>query len=93
MVRKGWRLVWKAGSLYIFWLVWKARNGIVFRDEALAMVRKGWRLVWKAGSLYIFWLVWKARNGIVFSDEALSIQKLKLSFVNLLCWRPIIFRG
>ena len=37
MVRKGWRLVWKAGSLYIFWLVWKARNGIVFRDEVLSM--------------------------------------------------------
>ena len=37
MVRKGWRLVWKAGPLYIFWSVWKARNGIVLRDKALSI--------------------------------------------------------
>ena len=37
MVRNGWRLVWKAGPLCIFWSVWKARNGIVFRDEALSI--------------------------------------------------------
>lgn len=27
------RRIWKAGSLCIFWTVWKARNDIVFRDE------------------------------------------------------------
>ena len=35
IVRKCWRLVWKAGPLCIFWSVWKASNGIVLRDEAL----------------------------------------------------------
>ena len=27
--------MWKAGPLCIFWMVWKARNGVVFRDEVL----------------------------------------------------------
>ena len=31
------RKVWKAGPLCIFWSVWKARNGIVFRDEVLSI--------------------------------------------------------
>ena len=35
LLAKDRRKVWKAGPLYIFWSVWKARNGIVFRDEVL----------------------------------------------------------
>ena len=47
-------------------------------------MRKAWRLVRKARPLCIFWTVWKARNDVGFGDEDLSLQKLKLSFVNLL---------
>ena len=36
-VRKGWRIVWTAGPLCIFWTVWNARNGIVCRDEVLSI--------------------------------------------------------
>ena len=37
MVRKGWRLVWKAEPSCFFWSVWNARNRIVFGDEALSI--------------------------------------------------------
>ena len=29
--------MWTAGPLCIFWTVWNARNGIVFRDEVLSI--------------------------------------------------------
>ena len=31
------RKVWKASPLCIFWSVWKAQKGIVFRDEVLSL--------------------------------------------------------
>lgn len=30
---------WKAGLLWSFWTVWKARNVIVFRDDVLSIQR------------------------------------------------------
>ena len=36
-MRKGWRLVWKARPLCIFWMVWKARNDVVFGNEVLSI--------------------------------------------------------
>ena len=33
------RGVWNAGPFCIFWIVWKTRNDIVFRDEVLSMQR------------------------------------------------------
>ena len=31
--------VWNVGSLCIFWMVWKARNDIAFRDKVLSIQR------------------------------------------------------
>ena len=56
MVRKGWRLVWKVGPLCIFWSVWKARNGIVFRDEALSIQKLMFsfvNLLWSETNLFL----------------------------------------
>ena len=39
-------------------------------------------------------LLWRARNWIAFRNEVLSIQKLKYSFVSLLCSEtklPIVY--
>ena len=56
MVRKRWRLVWKAGPLCIFWLVWKARNSIVFKDETLSIQKLKFsfvNLLWSDTKLFL----------------------------------------
>ena len=44
------RRVWNSGPLCIFWTIWKTRNDIVFRDEALFIQRLKFLFV------YLFWL-------------------------------------
>ena len=44
------RRIWKLGPLCIFWMVWKARNGIVFRDEVLSIQRL------KSSFVHLLWL-------------------------------------
>ena len=31
--------VWQAGPLGLFWAIWKARNGVPFKDELLSIQR------------------------------------------------------
>ena len=51
------------GPLCIFWSVWKARNGIVFRDEVLSIQRL------KSSFVYLFWLETK----VYFVDGLTSL--------------------
>ena len=54
--RKGWKLVWKAGPLCIFWMIWKARNGVVFRNEVLSIQKLKFsvvNLLWSETDLFI----------------------------------------
>ena len=49
-------LFWKAGPLCIFWTVWKARNGVVFRDEILSIQKLKFsfvNLLWLETDLFI----------------------------------------
>ena len=53
-VRKGWKLVWKVGPLFIFWTVWRAR---IFRDEVLSIQKLKFfffvNLLWSKINLFI----------------------------------------
>ena len=53
-----------------------------------SFVGKKRKVTWQMGLLCLFWVIWKARNSIAFEDGVLSIQKLKISFVYLLGWKP-----
>ena len=33
------KLVWRAGPVCIFWIVWKTKNKIAFKDEVLSIQR------------------------------------------------------
>ena len=50
-----------------------------------SFVGKKMREVWQVGPLCLFCVIWKARNKIAFEDSVLSLQRLKASFVYLLC--------
>ena len=57
------RKVWKAGPLCIFWLVWKARNGSVLRDEVLSIQRL------KSSFEHLFW----SETKVYFVDGPMSL--------------------
>ena len=44
------REVWRASPLYIFWMVWRARNRIAFEDDMLSIQRL------KSSFVYFLWL-------------------------------------
>ena len=44
--RKG---VWRANPLSLFWMIWKARNKIVFEDDVLSIQRL------KSSFIYFLW--------------------------------------
>ena len=57
------RKVWKTGFLCIFWSVWKARKGIVFRDEVLSIQRL------KYSFAHLFW----SETKVYFVDGTVSL--------------------
>ena len=42
-------MVWRVGCSCLFWMVWKIRNGIAFRDELLSVQ------MLKASFVFILW--------------------------------------
>ena len=63
LLAKDRRKVWKAGRLCIFWLVWKARNSIVFGDEILSIQRL------KSSFVHLFW----SETKVYFVDGPASL--------------------
>ena len=50
------RKVWRAAPLYICWMVWKAMNSLVFKDDVLSIQRLKYSFVysiWSEAKLYI----------------------------------------
>ena len=48
--------VWRAAPLYIFWMVWKARNRLAFKDDVLSIPRLKYSFVlslWSEAKLFI----------------------------------------
>ena len=45
------KTVWQVGPLYLFWVIWKARNKIAFEDSVLSIQRL------KAFFVYLFTVV------------------------------------
>ena len=43
------KTMWQVGSLYLFWVIWKARNKIAFEDSVLSIQRL------KASFMYLLW--------------------------------------
>ena len=43
------KVAWQLGPLYLFWVIWKARNTMAFEDGVLSIQRQ------KASFVYLLW--------------------------------------